>query len=128
MSKQKCQTPYCRKSAYVEPRGHVRLYCVGCSSKKWKAAHPYSYHFNALRNNAKRRGKEFTLTLDEYTEFAIANGLFDPNGKKFYNKTIDRRRNNEGYHAGNLQMLTRVENSRKRYVDYYANQFNDMDT
>lgn len=118
-----CATKYCRRNAYCKPNGKHERYCTKCRSDRWKASKPFSYHFNALRNNARRRGKDFRLTIEEYTEFAIKNKLFDENGAKYNNKTIDRREDLEGYHKDNLQVLSRPMNTRKQWVDYYRNNY-----
>lgn len=117
---QKCATPYCKRAAYKRPDGNRDNLCCRCNARRWKASNPFAYFFNALRNNARRRGKEFTLTLDEYRDFAIREGLFSPAGTKYPNRSIDRIDQSRGYHLDNIQVLTISENVRKKYTDYWA--------
>ncbi len=123
---QKCQTPYCRKTAYKRRDGYQNLYCCNCIAHRWKMRDPFAYHHNALRNNAKRRGKEFTITVDQYREFAIREGLFSPTGTKYPNRSIDRIDQNRGYHLDNIQVLTLSENVRKKYTDYWAAKYDQI--
>jgi len=118
---QKCATPYCRKQA-----SKPHLVCHSCRAESWKRSKPFSYHYNAFRNNARRRGKDFAITLEQYTEFAIQHGLIDSSGNKRSNLSIDRVDPTRGYHLDNIQVLTISENTRKRFVDYYASQAHEM--
>lgn len=115
--KRRCNTPRCKREPYVK-----RRYCCTCLRRKAKTLNPVGYHFDALKQNAKRRGKEFTITLDQYREFATTHGLFDATGRKRTNRTIDRIDPDRGYHIDNIQVLTISENSRKKYVDYWQRQ------
>lgn len=119
---QKCATKHCRNEK--KPTESI---CYCCTQARWKQNSPFAYHYNALRNNARRRGKDISLTLDQYTEFAKANGLFAPDGTKRKNRTIDRIDPARGYHLDNIQVLTTSENSRKRYVDHWRAQAENLD-
>ncbi len=57
----KCNTPYCRNKTRRN-----RPICPKCRSRKYKDEHPFKYHYNALRNNARRRGHEFDLSFEDY--------------------------------------------------------------
>lgn len=123
----KCQTTYCRKKAHRHSNGYLTNYCLPCTTRRYKAKHPFQYHYNAFRGNARRRGKDFTITLEEYKQFALAQGLFSPTGVKYPNRSIDRIDQSRGYHLDNIQVLTLSENSRKRFVDYYQAKFETLD-
>lgn len=123
---QKCATPYCGRAAYKRPDGYRDNLCCRCNARRWKTSSPFAYHFNALRGNARRRGKEFTLTIDQYKEFAIREGLFSPAGVKYPNRSIDRIDQSRGYHIDNIQVLTISENVRKKYTDYWSSKYNEM--
>lgn len=69
--------------------------------------------FLNLRGNAKRRGKVFDLTFDQFKSFAIEVDLLHKRGRTSKSYTVDRIDNEKGYTVGNLQMLTYGENSRK---------------
>jgi len=53
-----CVNSFCRNN-----HSKGRNICDKCISRRAKKNNPMGYRFNALRNNAKRRGKEFTLTF-----------------------------------------------------------------
>jgi len=102
-----------------KPRGKKSLLCYMHRSRRAKQLNPFGYHFNALRNNARRRGKEFTLTLSEFKRFCAETGYMEKKGKGATNLSIDRKDHSKGYRYDNLQVLTLGDNVRKRYVDYY---------
>jgi hypothetical protein len=110
----KCDTKYCSNK-----RKPNRRFCSKCSRRREKETNPFGYFYDAQRQNARRRGKEFNLTKDEFKEFAIRERLMSPDGVKFPNKTIDRKVPEKGYEIGNIQVLTISENSRKKHVDYW---------
>lgn len=66
-----------------------------------------------MKGNAKRRGKLFDLTFEQFKEFAIEVNLLHKRGRTSKSYTVDRKENDKGYTLGNLQMLTYGENSRK---------------
>jgi hypothetical protein len=105
----KCLTKYCRNKA-----AHHRRFCEKCRSRRTKQINPYYYHFNALRNNAKRRGKPFNLTLAEFKIFCANTGYMDLKGRSLSSATIDRIRDAEGYSFNNIQVLSNGENVTKQ--------------
>lgn len=105
----KCKTKYCRNDAAKH-----RTICEKCKSRLLKERHPITYHFNALRNNAKRRGKEFNLTIEEFKEFCKKTGYMELKGKNGSDLSIDRRENRKGYVMNNIQAITLSENTVKR--------------
>jgi hypothetical protein len=64
-------------------------------------------------NNAKRRGKVFTLTLEEFEKFCQETDYIAKKGVKKKSLTIDRERNEEGYTVDNIRALPNDENARK---------------
>jgi hypothetical protein len=82
--------------------------------------------FTILRTNAKRRGIYFDLTPEQFTNFALSNKLFNKDGTRRTNYTVDRIKSELGYTDGNLQVLTTSENSRKKYVDYWYKMYHDL--
>lgn len=63
-----------------------------------------------FKNNALRRGKYFTITLQEFIDFCNKTGYIIKKGMRGRNCTVDRIRNNEGYHINNIQLLTLRQN------------------
>jgi len=108
----KCSTPYCRNTAVPG-----RTICHKCRSRKYKKQHPDVYFFNALRNNARRRNKLFTLTLDQFRDFCNRTGYLDKKGKNGYDMSIDRKISSKGYTADNIQVLSLSDNTKKEHSD-----------
>ena len=79
--------------------------------------HPVQYFFNKLKQRARERGHEFSLTLEEFRMFFEQKG--DRMGKTKDCLSFDRINPNEGYHAGNLRVITVSENIRRRFVPYF---------
>jgi len=76
-----------------------------------------------FRGNAKQRpwqggiGIPFIITLPEFREFCNDTGYIVKRGYRGKNCTVDRIWNNEGYHIGNIQLITNMANIRK-YHDH----------
>lgn len=79
--------------------------------------HPDKYAYKNLKTNAKRRGKEFSLTFEEFIEFAIKHNYIAGKGITKTGLHIDRIDNRKGYTIDNIQVLTNSENIRK-YMTY----------
>lgn len=110
MNKKICATPYCKNT--VEGK-----FCSTCRSKKSRAKDPVRYAYTALKNNAKRRGIIFTITLDQFKEFCVKVDYIGHAGRSATGNTIDRRYNDLGYHIDNIKVLSRSENIKKYF--YY---------
>jgi hypothetical protein len=90
-----------------------RNVCNTCKSKIYRAKFRIKYAFDALRNNARRRGHGFDLTLQQFTEFAIDTDYIVKKGRTIDSYSIDRIDNNKGYTVDNIRVLTVSENSKK---------------
>lgn len=106
--KNKCSTPYCKND-----RAPNRKICHKCKSQREKVLNPIFYYYNNLRNNAKRRGKEFTLTRDEFEQFCKETNYIELKGKSTKSMTIDRKNADKGYSYDNIQILTQKLNGLK---------------
>lgn len=104
----KCETAYCRGT----PRKYRRK-CEKCRKREYARRHPFRYHYNALRGNARRRGKNFDLTFDEFK------ALWLEHPEKWAVKKrpgvecpwqMDRIDNTKGYTAGNIQIIEKRKN------------------
>jgi hypothetical protein len=69
-----------------------------------------------LKQRAHERGKDFTLTREQYIEFAVKTNYAKMKGKTSMSLTIDRIDNNQGYHVWNIRCITLSENSRKLFT------------
>lgn len=72
----------------------------------------YDRYFN-FKNNALRRSKEFTITLEQFREFCLKTGYIISKGMRGRRCTVDRKDNKEGYHIWNIQILTINKNLEK---------------
>ena len=88
--------------------------------KRWADNNPEKYKYIVLRNNAKRRGKEFTLTYEEFLDFLKENPDYMTRvGRRVKSLHIDRIDVEKGYSRENIQCITLAENVWKQHnVDY----------
>lgn len=115
----KCETKFCR--GITVKSGHSP-YCAKCRSRRFKAKFPDKYAFNKLRNRAGERGHSFTLSFGKFKELWDS-GLAKNHGRGIGFLSIDRIRNEFGYSDDNVRLLLYSENSRKKYVPFFARQF-----
>lgn len=71
------------------------------------------YTYNILHQNAKRRGKEFKLTLEEFKTFCDETNYIELKGETKKSDSIDRIDPRKGYEIGNIQVLSLQANSSK---------------
>lgn len=107
MKNRKCISKHCRKQA---KDGSL---CYSCAKRKYKQNHPVKYAYNTLKQNAKRRGKVFELTFEQFQEFCIKYDYIQGKGVTKESYSIDRIDNSKGYTIDNIQILSVSENSRK---------------
>jgi len=89
--------------------------------RKWRESNPLRYAYQTTKDNAKRRGKVFDLTFEEFKEFAIKVDYIKKKGVHASSIHIDRIKENKGYTIDNIQPLTNSQNVRK-YLDYRWNE------
>lgn len=104
----KCATKGCKNN--VAP-GH--LLCHKCYRKKWRDKNPVKYLFQNLKTNAKRRGKLFLLTYEEFHEFCMQTGYDKLKGTNACDLSVDRIDASKGYFKENIRAITVSENSSK---------------
>jgi hypothetical protein len=112
----KCRTKNCRGQITKSGRSH---YCSKCRSRRWRDKFPLHYSFKNLRVRAIQRGKEFTLTREQYVEFAVKTDYGRLKGKTSLSLSLDRIDDTRGYTKDNIQAITLRENSRKQFVPYF---------
>lgn len=78
-----------------------------------KVTDPVRYTYNYFKSNAKRRKKDFTITLEYFRQFCKESGYMEGKGRTPDALTIDRVKNHLGYIPGNLQILSHSKNSAK---------------
>ncbi len=106
----KCYTKYCRREA--RPGGKL---CPSCARQRLKENNPIYYTYQTTKDNAKRRGKRFVITLDEFAEFCTNTGYLELKGKDADSASIDCIIDEIGYAAGNIRVLSLRDNTLKRW-------------
>lgn len=111
----KCVIRFCRRN-----RSQSRHRCSTCEKRKFKEANPEKNCYDNLKQNARKRGKEFDLTFDDFMIFLKRNPEYMiRKGRGALFLSIDRIRNHIGYTLKNIRSVTIRYNSMKRnYVDY----------
>lgn len=80
---------------------------------KWKKANPERYTYQTLKDNAKRRGKGFTLTFAQFLNYDAETNYIKERGRTANDQSIDRKDNEDGYNFYNIHPLTVSQNSIK---------------
>lgn len=88
-------------------------FCSKHRKRQQKKNNLVAYTFNLLKSNAKRRGKFFDLTLDQFKTFCKETGYLVLKGKKCESASIDRIDHSLGYSIDNLQVLSLRDNGTK---------------
>lgn len=107
----------CINSGCNSKREKGRRLCSKCIKRKYREKYPIKTSYQILRDNAKRRGKEFKLTFEEFKGLCEDSGYIE--GKGIYKDclTIDRKDPLQGYEIGNLEVIKQIENSIKGAID-----------
>jgi hypothetical protein len=113
----KCKTRRCSNKASA---GGL---CSGCLSARYRKKYPIKAAYYILKENAKRRGKVFELSFEEFEQFAIKTDYIKKKGITAQSFHIDRKEETGGYTAGNLQLLTNSQNV-KKYLKYAYDEHN----
>jgi hypothetical protein len=92
-------------------------FCAKHRHRFRKENDPLKYAYRILQSNAKRRGKEFNLTFQEFQTFCLVSGYLEGKGKCALSYSIDRIDPAVGYEIDNLQVLTLSENTKKMHAD-----------
>ena len=109
----KCRTKFCR--GIVLPTSHSP-YCGKCRSRRFSELHPLKYAYGKLKHRAIERGHAFELTFEQFSKFAIETGWLEKKGKTAQSLSINRIRNHEGYHVGNIEAVTLSWNSKLQFA------------
>lgn len=109
----KCHVKWCTNDARIRSNGKPAKMCYRHESRRRKEVDPEAYTFYKWKHNSKARGIENTVTLAQFRKFCAETSYIEKKGRGGGDATIDRIRNAEGYHIGNLQVLEKSENSAK---------------
>lgn len=111
-SKTLCVTRFCRNR-----KAKGKTLCHKCRSRLKRAANPIMAIWRTKKTNAKRKGHQFTLTLEDVVEFCERTGYLEQRGVLKGSLQMDRINNKHGYHRWNIQALTTSENTAKGNVE-----------
>jgi len=87
-------------------------------TRNYRNRYPLRYAYYTLLANAKRRGKFFDLTFEQFCRFAVKTEYMMKKGIWRESYHIDRIREDGGYTIDNIQLLTNSDNV-KKYLKYY---------
>ncbi len=94
-----------------------RNICGRCRSSAYTRKHPIRRVYADLRANAKRRGKEFTITYKYFERWIKKTPYMQGRGRGSEDLNIDRKKEKLGYVPGNLQVIECKYNVQKYYID-----------
>ncbi|MES2382495.1 MAG: hypothetical protein V4538_15715 [Bacteroidota bacterium] len=106
-----CETKKCNR----KPK--QGKYCYTCIKRKYKAKHPERYAYSVTKNNAKRRGKPFTISFEYFLKFCVKTNYIAGKGITKHGLHIDRIKEHLGYVPGNIQAKENTDNI-KKYLTY----------
>jgi hypothetical protein len=119
-----CQSSNCNN----ETDGN-RTHCGTCRSRKYRQADEVRYFLNNLRRSATRRHIEFTLELESFRAWAKKENFEFGGGVGPSKDSVDRKKNEHGYHIWNIQKLTMSQNSSKyQNYDRYGKRWKPIST
>lgn len=110
---QRPASPYCKTKGCGSRRAPGRSVCYRCRREAEKAANEVKYAYDTLRRNARRRGKQFEISLEDFAEFCAKTQYMAGKGVFRESLTIDRIDPTRGYVKGNLRAIPNGENVRK---------------
>ena len=77
-----------------------------------------SYAFHIWKSNCRRRGKENTVSLEEFKKFCEKTGYLSGKGRRPESMTIDRIDSSKGYSIENMRILSLSQNASKGNSDF----------
>src|ERR1035437_2320256 len=80
--------------------------CNSCNYLLKKESNPIRIAYTRLKSHAKERGKSFSLTIEQFSEFCVKSNYLNCKGIEKDSYHIDRIDENKGYHHDNIQLLT----------------------
>lgn len=91
-----------------------------CSAHRqlaWRLRNPTRAAFASLRDHAKGRKVEFSLTWEDFRRLSDATGYAANRGQTLGALAVDRIDFRRGYVPGNVRIVTVAENAAKGYVE-----------
>ena len=103
----------CAYGCDKKPQPKKGMLCHKHYRDKVNARDPVAIRYNEFKHNAKKRGKENTVTLEQFRAFCDETGYIIEKGKRGKKATLDRTKNYLGYSIYNIQLLTNRQNIHK---------------
>jgi len=103
-----CCVRFCRSRR----AGRHRL-CNGHRMAKWRAENPINSQFNTLRDSARKRRIEFSLTFEQFKSLCEATNYHEQAGCEAHCLQVDRINAAKGYSIDNVEVITCSENTAK---------------
>lgn len=107
-----CPVSRCRRN-----KGQNKKLCHRHHAQNQKENNLVGYTYCQLKQNAKRRNKVFTITVEDFREFCTKTNYLYLKGRTKNKMSIDRINPNMGYEKGNLQILSVSDNAAKQHLD-----------
>lgn len=111
-AKKECCALRCKNHPIEKKKG----LCHKHYARYLKIKDPVYDRYNHFKNNALKRKKVFTITLEQFREFCQRTGYIIKKGMRGKNCTIDRIKNNLGYHIDNIQIKSNLANIKKYHT------------
>lgn len=111
----RCPVLFCRRESRPASRGgpYMHRLCSMHAKQLSRLRDPAKALFYEMRSNAKRRGKEWSLTLEQFRSIVAQQDYLDNRGCTKHCLHLDRKKNHLGYHFDNIQIITCSENVAK---------------
>lgn len=87
------------------------------ANKRWRENNPKKYAYMTLRDNAKRRGKVFAITYEDFCKFCYRYKYLGKKGRTAEGYGVDREREEDGYTLDNMR-IKKNGNNTKKYKSY----------
>lgn len=110
-----CINPFCQNK--LAKRRNV---CSKCRRRREKVTNLLGYTYDIIKQNAKRRGHEFTISREYFKKWCEDNNYLELKGKHAGSASIDRIISSKGYVEGNLQILTLANNTYKHNYERHG--------
>lgn len=110
----KAREGVCKHWGCTRPAREDRSDCDTCKSRKRRAKDPQRYAYEAVRESARKRGIDFSLTFAQFKEFDRQTGYVESKGQSAECLSIDRIKSDKGYEVGNIRAIPWIENCRRR--------------
>jgi len=108
----RCPVLYCRRDSRTNEgrKPSVHRLCSMHERNLRRLKDPARVLFYEKRSDAKRRGKDWSLTLEQFREVVAQQDYLDCRGNTRHCLHLDRIDNTRGYHMDNIQIITCTEN------------------